>query len=118
MKNDFIYMGKIDSYNEFQNYLEDLDVVLFRTEKKVNELDKELTDYKQEMDDLPKDSSSRVFKKQIERIENDIEDIQNKQKLVSTVYVGFIINPKIDSTDFIEKVQHIIDQYQRYKISI
>jgi hypothetical protein len=59
-KGFYVYLGKIDENNEFQTYLEDTNVVLYRTEKKYEEIEKELLSLNKRKDELKSQENLRV----------------------------------------------------------
>lgn len=114
----YLYLGRIDEETEFQDHLEDLGVVLYRTEKKVGELKQNQasnTKKKRRVtEDLrkletettpsgrPVPTSRRVpFERELKHINNNIEQTKSKLSLMSTIYVGFFINPTIDAKEFL-----------------
>ncbi|MBC8468290.1 MAG: hypothetical protein H8D56_02360 [Planctomycetes bacterium] len=45
----YVYLGKVDEEEELQSYLEDINIVFYRTEKKYQELDVKIGELKQEL---------------------------------------------------------------------
>jgi len=131
-KNDkpfYLYLGKIDNATEFQDYLSDLGIVIYRTEHKAKGLQKELSSLKERLKDaemdkyLERDENeiSRLMlspEGEIIRIKSDIKDITNKLFRMSTMFVGFIINPQLDTGEFFHKAKELIQEYDRYKLSL
>lgn len=126
-KEFYVYIGKIDDVSEFQDYLDDLGVVLYRTEKKIEEMEKELSDAKTRKKKISVDMSGasksklgpirRYAPSDLRRIELEIDDLQSKLSLTKTFYVGFLIPPTIKSDKFAEDAEELMKQYHRYKLS-
>lgn len=131
-KNDkpfYLYLGKIDNIIEFQDYLSDLGIVIYRTEHKAKVLQEKLSSLKKrlkdaELDKYLKSEDNEISRpilppeREIRRIESDIEDINNKLFRMSTIFVGFIINPQLNTDEFLHKAEELIQKYDRYKLSL
>lgn len=125
----YLYLGKIDNTAEFQDYLSDLGIVIYRTEHKAKGLQEELSSLKERLKDAEIDKYvereenefSRLIlspEREIIKIESDIKDITNKLFRMSTMFVGFIINPQLDTGEFLHKAEELIQEYDRYKLSL
>jgi hypothetical protein len=125
----YLYLGKIDNTAEFQDYLSDLGIVIYRTEHKAKGLQEELSSLKERLKDAEIDKYvereenefSRLIlspEREIIKIESDIKDITNKLFWMSTMFVGFIINPQLDTGEFLHKAEELIQEYDRYKLSL
>lgn len=134
-QNFYAYIGKIDDNEEFQTYLEDTDVVLYRTEKRHEGLKDELNLLKEKKESITAEqqrieqegaiigrragSPYRLgFDRELRDIETKIDDIQRKLSHMTTMFVGFVVNPQLDSDDFKKKVEQMIGQYQRYHLAV
>jgi len=134
-KRFYLYLGKIDDTAEFKDYLDDLGVVLYRTEKKAGELKEKLsglrnslkvskTEMKKEKNELvskgrvPSSLMLSQYNREIKRLEIDIKDIEDKLSLMLTIFIGFIINPQLSTDEFRPKAEELIQQYDRYKLSL
>ena len=130
----YLYLGKIDRLKEFQNYLEDLAVVIHRTEEKGEKLDQELADALKTHTQLVKQKKAREKKEKasqtekyfpelpfessgLHEAEEKINDLKSKKELMSAIYIGFIINPQLSKTKFLNKAKDLIKPYKRYKIT-
>ncbi len=132
-KRFYVYLGKIDDASEFQDYLDDLGVVLYRTEKKVEELQNRLANHenkkkeigaaarKAEMQMLFPDRatirSRRVpLTHELTSVESSIASITSQLSLMATIFIGFVIQPDITADAFVSGVEELLDQYTRYKL--
>lgn len=136
----YLYLGKIDDDDEFQTYLEDLDVLLFRTERKAKEMEDELVQLGKQNEELSRreeEESEEVHEKgalaemdrparrlyqysperEKQRIVSRIADLQSKLELMDSIYVGFIISDQLDSSEFKKNVQIITVHYERYTVT-
>ena len=133
-KRFYLYLGKIDRLKEFQNYLEDLAVVIHRTEEEGKELDQKLADALKTHTQLVKKKKAQEKKEKasqkekyfpelpfessrLHETEEKINDLKSKKELMSAIYIGFIINPQLSKTKFLNKVKDLIKPYKRYKIT-
>lgn len=124
----YLYLGKIDNTAEFQDYLSDLGIVIYRTEHKAKELQETLSSLKERLKDAKKDlereekkksySITGSYKREIRRIKLDIKDKEGKLSLMSNIFVGFIINPQLDTDEFLHGAEELIQKYGRYKLSL
>jgi len=137
-KNDkpfYLYLGKIDNTTEFQDYLSDLNIVVYRTEHKAKELQEKLSFFKESLNKTKgnleeirekagEGEKRRVsyeeldHERKIEKFESNIKDITKKLFRMSTIFVGFIINPQLDTDEFPYKAEELIQGYGRYKLSL
>jgi hypothetical protein len=122
-KRFYLYLGKIDNTTEFKDYLDDLGVVLYRTEKMAGKLKKKLSvlmnSLKVSKIEMEKEVMlSRYDHQKIEQLELEIKDIKDKISLMLTIFVGFIINPQLSTVEFRSKAEELIHQYDRYKLSL
>lgn len=131
-KNDkpfYLYLGKIDNTTEFQDYLSDLGIVIYRTEHKAKVLQEELSSLKERLKDAETDKYleseeneiSRIIlspEREVIRIESDINDTKDKLFRMSTIFVGFIINPQLEISEFLHKAEELIQEHDRYKLSL
>ncbi len=105
----YVYLGKVDEENEGKTYLEDLNVVLFRTAKKLEETKVELK---------VKNSESMIESVPAQSFSTGILQVRLKEriKLIKNLHVGFIIGPKVDKSKFIQKAKKIISGYNNIKL--
>jgi len=132
-KHFYLYLGKIDDTSEFQDYLEDLGVVLYRTEKKVTEIKEKLPYFmnriKARKKKMKKEENERASKdrpissltlsrydREIKELELEIEKIKERLSLMSTIFVGFIVDPQLSTDEFITKAKDLVHQYDRYEL--
>jgi len=133
-KRFYLYLGKIDDESEFRDHLEDLGVVLFRTEKKIRELEDSLSQAMERRDRLiarrEKEEEGRespvdriivpsqvALARALPAVEKEIESMKSKLDLASTMYIGFVVNPALNSEQFITEAESLIAEYERYKVS-
>lgn len=122
-KRFYLYLGKIDSLDDFQIYLEDLGVVIYRTEKKVKELENKLIKIKEEetgnelneKETKYSDIRSLTHARKINRSGDKIE-IESRKQLMDTIYIGFIINSQLDRKEFITKVNELVKDNKRFLV--
>jgi len=137
-KNDkpfYLYLGKIDNATEFQDYLSDLRIVVYRTEHKAKEVQEALSSLKKRLEDIKinfkkgknnitiqnrPSSSLRTsqYDRETRELKSNIANTENKLLRMSSIFVGFIINPQLDTDEFPHKAEELIQEYDRYKLSI
>jgi len=133
----FAYIGKIDNQNDIQTCLDDLDIVIYRTEHKINNLKAELDANKKQrdlfrkkqskigIDDLPGvavgiPASERIeyqrFSRGLREIDDKITETIDRINLMEVFYIGFIVTPDLAITKFMDLANKKIEPYPRYRI--
>ena len=113
-KGFYLYLGKIDSQEDFNNYLEDLNIIIFRTEKEAEEVLNQRDIITKEINKVPPGSVQSVVKKR--RNEEELADIEERLQLMSQFYIAFVIDPKLDKRDFVKNVNSQIVSSERFKV--
>jgi len=118
----YAYVGKIDTLDDFNTYLEDLDVVLFRTIKKKNELKSELKHSQTRLKELVKDKRNEPgIAANLQRFklesQKKIKDLEERIQLMDNFFICFIINPTLDSHDFFEKLDPLKKKHKEFKFA-
>lgn len=129
-KGFYSYLSKIDDAAEFQACLEDLDVVLYRTEKRAKSLENEISAAKKRAEKLQKEHKEAAFPgktrleytnhlidRQIAEAQSTITEKSGWLEMMKTIFVGFIIDPSINADAFKEKAKAIAAPYGRYHLS-
>ena len=122
-KRFYVYLGKLDDQEEMQTYLDDLNIVLYRTEKKFEELEGDIQELEKQIEDFESDVSKprtgefpsrRAFQL---RTKEQLEDKRSKADLMSHIYVGFIINSEVDASDFIKNAEKMMSKYDKFSLT-
>jgi hypothetical protein len=123
-KGFYVYLGKLDDQEEMQTYLDDLNIVLYRTEKKFEELEREIQELEKESQDSESDGPESRIESEYSASEayqadakEELEDTKSKVDLMRRIYVGFIINSKIDMSDFIKNAASMMSKYDRFSLT-
>ena len=123
-KKFYLYLGKIDAEKEFSDYLEDLKVVIYRTEKKARELATDLKEQEEQLVDMtaetrPTSLTTVSFTSPYEmtQLTDKVQDVKNKLDLMSTVFVSFIVNGNLKPDKFIREAKSAISEYPRFQLS-
>lgn len=111
----YAYIGRIDDRKEFVTYLEDTDVVLYRTEKKFKEVEQKLLLLNQQIEGLETKPISASDK---ERMITTIGTYKSIISSMNNMYIAFVVHPQLDSTDFSKRIKKILSQYKRYQLAI
>ncbi|MCX5697355.1 MAG: hypothetical protein NTU54_05255 [Candidatus Omnitrophica bacterium] len=129
-KRGYLYLGNISSENEFQIYLEDFDIVLYRTEKKAKEIKEEIQFYQKRQAEAQAEAQTqegyvvpvglpgmRRSGYPVREFTGKINEAGKKLKLMEKISVGFIIAPQLNSEEFLKKCKAILSKYNgRYKL--
>ena len=128
-KRCYLYLGKISLDTEFKAHIEDLDIVLYRTEKKARELEGRIQHLSSQIEvgnvgmgglgmAIMHTQSSPMMKKSYTMMENEkeIAEARSRLKLMEKIYVGFIIGAALNPEQFIKKCQSILGKYTRYEL--
>jgi len=116
-KKFYLYLGKIDEKKDFDSYYEDFDVVLYRTEKKHQELIVDLAKCLERKAQISHDfTDEQIRKRYLVDTESQILDVQSKMDLMEVFYICFVINPKLESNKFLERINLIVNKYKRFRL--
>jgi len=133
-KGFYLYLGKVDDTTEFQDYLDDLGVILHRTEKKADDLRERLSGHKKRKTELMTyikkqekgypitrnrvlSVAEESWARKMRQIDEEIKERKRTLSLMSTIFVGFIINPQLDASELLSKAEELVEPYDRYKLS-
>jgi hypothetical protein len=125
-ENSYVLLGKIDNEDELLTYLEDLDILIYRIENLVNNVNNSIPPIKQKLETLTKQSINKP-----ERVVATLEERERTRELESLermlkvrngiigrllkVGIGFIIKNELDVSKFTSKVNEITSQCKRYQ---
>lgn len=134
-KSLYAYVGKIDNPTEIQTYIEDLGVVIYRTEKKIKNLKEEIDKLKEQREIIVRQINGIIagasvifnnhaykeaspFREKFLTIESKIAGFEIVLRRASTIFLAFIVNPEIDLSKFSETSESLVKEYSRYIIII
>ncbi len=132
-KKFYVYMGKIDSLDDTRTYLEDLSVVIFRTEKQAKNMQEELESLKVQQGRERKKEQEWKNKLKIgggvisgrleypgmstEVLDKRIRELEGRLNLMSTIYTAFLsIAPDVDTTEFLKAAISVVAGNERYRL--
>ncbi len=101
----YVYLGKIEDPSEFEEYLEDLGVILHRTERKIKDLETSLSNM-----------STGSIGVRTTRKEKSFTESQSELFRLNHIYIGFVIQLGVEAEDFIASAKTLIIQYSRYEL--
>lgn len=108
----YLYLGKVDSDDDARTYLEDLDVVLFRTRKKYDELNKKISEYEAKLEEVRKESSDRATRYLatygLQKMEEELPGLRRKIESMKRVYVAFLVDPSLKLSVLKKKVERSV----------
>lgn len=129
----YAFVGKLDSAEDLQAYLDDLSLAVFRTEKQAKAMQSDLERLKARLDKRKKDDELRrkeittaniLGRRSIEfsesstaTLEKEIREIESRLALMATIYVGFIVKSDLDLADFVKSASVIISANERYRLT-
>lgn len=135
----YIYLGRIDELNEVDPYLEDLNVVIYRTDKIVETKEKAISkaevdlkgvknNYSRMIEERNKEPGSlqkmKIAREEknveatIHELEKNIEENRSWLERLERIYIGFIVNPRIETKEFVEKCENMTRYSERYRLSV
>lgn len=108
-----LFLGKIDDENDTQTYLEDLDVIVTRTERIFEKLSSHIADIEKKYNAIKGEKHGYLGYD----LEQEIKQLpKNKIKLqaMEKIYIGFIISiDKVNET-FFQNVRDALQPFKRY----
>lgn len=127
----YAYIGIIDSAEDCERYLDDLNIVLHRTEKRFEQLLDVEQEIKEEIAKISKiintpsgygrpQPTLRIthMQESSERFDKKLEDNLSKQNYLKTLYIGFINRGNLDLTEFERSCSDIATAYPRASVVI
>ncbi len=124
-KGFYAYISKIDSIDDMQTCLDDLSIVLHRTDKLVKTIH-------QGLNDLERERQEQNVKEQLAALngrpvvvgwsptspDETIAEMQDRLELMTTIFIGVIIKNELDSSEFLRSVATMIEGRDRYRLSV
>jgi hypothetical protein len=115
-KSFYVYVGKVDDDKDLQSYIEDLNVVIYRTEKKAKALQEEINTIKSE--NLKRTSEKgEEWDKLISFRYGSIDTSEEILKMMSTIFIAFVSRSEIDLSVFLKSAYLILKDQERYRIT-
>ncbi len=111
-KGFYAYVGKVDDENDAQTYIDDLSVVIYRTDRKIKSLQEKLNRL-ENYQEVTDDEIEFAFESRKERI----DDLNDKLRLMSKIFFVFIIKPELDSRNFLKSASKILKESGPYNIA-
>lgn len=124
-----VYLGKIDAHNEIQKYLDDIKVVIYRTEKKFRELEEKLKGLEKQKANFTKriEQSKSVehghisdrfeLTHRMQRLQAEINEVTPRIMLMSKIFFAFALSSKIEKEDFYKKLQALMKDNSRFRVA-
>ena len=117
----YVYLGKIDTEEDAKSYLEDLNVVVYRSEKKGEELKNKINELKGRKKAVKEENDGTIseFRKRTleDNFETEIKDLERKLEIMSIIYLGFIFTSNFKQDDFLAKVGVLVEEHPRFKVT-
>jgi hypothetical protein len=121
----YVYLGKLDDQEEMQTYLDDLNIVIYRTEKKFEDLERDIQELEKKIKQFESNPKYELgtghihfsYSGDIPNLKKKIKDKKRKADLMSHIYIGFIINSGIDISDFIKNAESMVSKYHRFSLT-
>lgn len=115
----YLYLGKVDTEDDAKDYLDDLDIVLVRTARKADEMHKKLRGLTAMLNKLrnelgDKYENDRFLTYDARQAKKEVPDLKGKLASMKSMYVGFLLNPELDSTSFRERVENAVAQFKQF----
>lgn len=128
----YLYLGRIDSETDTQNYIDDLGVVLYRTEQKRRDLISNKEDYKRRIEAATAEGgpsptgtplnrrsvAGSYFERTVREYTDQIADIDSKLSTMSRIVVALIVIPDIDLTAISKRIEYMIGENAQYEIAV
>jgi hypothetical protein len=132
-KKFYVYMGKIDSAEDATTYVDDLSVVVYRTEKQAKNMQAEHASLKtqrqkvmteREEEARRRDPDAFAMRRRFEHtgasaaaLDERIREIEKRLGLMGTIYIAFTVAPGLDIAEFLKASASIIAVSDRYRLA-
>jgi hypothetical protein len=118
----YVYIGKINSEADAESCLEDLDVVLKRTENVAESLLKQIEDDKKKLSEYEKklETATRIramIPYNAEKLREEIPENERKLSRMKKMYMAFIIDCDMNVDAFKKRVEESMSAYPRFEPS-
>ena len=126
----YLYLAKIDTHAEIESCLSDLAVVLYRTENKAAELERELSTNEQRVQELvdkrqaeERSSKGRPLlyfteERELRDLQGRVTKVREWLSLMGTFYVGFILQPTVDPRPLVSSAEDLLRQHPRFSLAV
>jgi hypothetical protein len=98
------FVGKVDDDKDLQAYMDDLNIVIYRAEKKIKEL-------------VERIEKMKIPNQRAPIIGYSISHEEQLLEMMSTIFIAFIAGSKVDLSAFLKSAREIIKDKERYKIT-
>jgi hypothetical protein len=128
-KKFYVYMGKIDSIDDTKVYLDDLSVVVYRTEKHVKNMQDELESLKSQCARKEEESSEHPEKiatarmmrslqseRALEVFKEKILELESRLNYISIIYTVFAVALDVDISEFLKMAASVVIGNDRYRL--
>jgi len=118
-KGFYCFVAKLDKDDDPTLLLEDLNVLLFRVERKEKALVTEevkLSEQIKEQSNL--DLRQQGYEFRTGKLENRHQEVDHWIELITRVYVGIILDPEVEIPDLRSKCESLVAQYGRYVLAV
>lgn len=121
----YVLLGKIDSIDDSKKYLDDLGLVTYRIEREARSKLAQITALRaqQEKPDPGKQQKKRsalellkLRRAQTARREK-IQEAKRRLALMCTIYVGFVVAPDLEISDFCKESDSTVAGNERYRLA-
>jgi len=112
----YLYLGKIDNEEDVQSYLDDINIVFYRTEMHYKKLEDKVSSLKKQLEEPERGAfiPRSATKRQLE----EIEEWTNSLGFMSKMYMGFIISPQVNRTGFIQSAEEVFYKQNRFFLTV
>ncbi len=131
----YVFLAKIDDSTDAQECLDDLEIILYRTEKKAKRVNSELVTLKGKRKELKSEiakfsdkatygnstmarAMSGKYEGDLKGVEAEIDELEGFISLMKIMYVGLITNPCLKDDDFRARAEAVIKKHERYRLTI
>ena len=122
----YVLMGKIDERVEQNQYLDDLEIIIYRTEKMFDEIHERIARIEEMRKSIQEGDTESYEESYLGRlnsyeIRKELVVLEKNKTILDNlenVIIGFIINDPEDKDSFINKANEIIESKPRYKLVV
>jgi hypothetical protein len=119
-----LFMAKVDNENDIQICLDDIDIVIYRTERKADEIERGFDFYKSKTDELEqirkniqnKSEYLRYSSYEHDEAKKAYKDYENKNYRMKNVYIAFFGNSDLFNSLFCKKISDVCSKNDRYHV--
>lgn len=136
-KRFYTYLAKVDDDRDAKSCVEDLGVVVYRTERKAEQLDQEIQRATLTVDALRREQSAAStqelalevprewsrrrsgtsYEERVSEAEGTLFSKRELAERIACIHVGFVVSPELDGTKLMAAAEDVMKEHPRFRLT-